>query len=71
MIQVTEYGTYTMRKFSITNTNAHEKRDVWHYQYSGWPKEQSPSDPAAVIDLIGVLQKSQHVSGGPVIAHDR
>ena len=71
MTKVTDYVTHTLRELSITNMDTKEKRVVQHYQYLGWLEEQSPSNPAEVVDLIEVLQKSQQVSGGPVIAHDR
>ena len=72
LTQVSEYGTYTMREFSITNTKINESRTIKQYQYSDWLEDQSPITATAIIDLIGVLQKMQHMNGGgPIIVHDR
>jgi protein tyrosine phosphatase len=70
LTQLTECGAYTKRQFSITNTRTNEKRTVLQFQYLDWPDRRSPSDTAAVLELIEVLRKSQDESGGPVIAHD-
>ena len=43
-----------------------------HYQYTEWTEDTAPANSAAVIDLIGVLQKAQHQNGGgPIVLHDR
>ena len=62
---------YVMREFSI-NTNIDESRTIKHYQHSDWLEWQAPLNTAAVIDLIGVVQKTQHTcGGGPIIVHDK
>ena len=72
LTQVTEFATYTMREFSITNTKINESRTIKQYQYTDWLEDQNPANASAIIDLIGVLQKSQHNNGGgPIIVHDR
>ena len=72
LTQVTEFATYTMREFSITNTKINESRTIKQYQYTDWLENLNPSNASAIIDLIGVLQKSQHNNGGgPIIVHDR
>ena len=64
--------SYTMREFAVTNTKINESRTIKHFQYSDWPEGQSPPNAADVIDLIGVVQKTQHSSGrGPIIVHDK
>lgn len=69
---MTEMPNYSMREFAITNTKINESRVIKHYQYSGWQEGQSPATAAAVIDLIGLLQKTQHMcGGGPIIVHDK
>ena len=72
LTQMTDYGSYTMREFSVTNTKINESRVIKHYQYSDWLEDTMPTNAATVIDLIGVLQKSQHMlGGGPIVVHDR
>ena len=45
---------------------------VRHFQYIDWPEDHCPTNAAAIIDLIGVLQKAQRqLGGGPIIVHDR
>ena len=45
---------------------------VRHFQYIDWPEDHCPTNAAAIIDLIGVLQKAQRqLGGGPIIIHDR
>lgn len=69
---VSEMPSYVMREFAITNTKINESRIIKHFQYSDWTEGQTPPNAAAVIDLIGVLQKTQHTcGGGPIIVHDR
>ncbi|XP_064387090.1 receptor-type tyrosine-protein phosphatase S-like isoform X2 [Halichondria panicea] len=71
LTQMTDYGSYTMREFSVTNTKINESRVIKHYQYSDWLEDTMPTNAATVIDLIGVLQKSQHMlGGGPIVVHD-
>ena len=49
-----------------------ESRVLKHYQYTEWTEDAAPANSAAVIDLIGVLQKAQHQNGGgPIVLHDR
>ena len=67
-----QFPSYTMREFALTNTKINESRSIKHFQYSEWLEGESPANAAAVIDLIGVVQKTQHMSGrGPIIVHDR
>lgn len=69
---ISEFPGYVMREFSITNTKINEGRVIKHFQYSDWHEGQSPQNAASVIDLIGVLQKTQHTcGGGPIIVHDK
>ena len=69
---VTEHTGYVLREFAITNTKINESRVVKHFQYCEWLEKQAPSTAATVIDLIGVLQKTQHTcGGGPIIVHDK
>ena len=71
-ISSSEFPGYVMREFSITNTKINEGRVIKHFQYSDWLESQSPPNAAAVIDLIGVVQKTQHTcGGGPIIVHDK
>ena len=70
LIQQVESIIYTKREFSVTNAVTNEKRVVSHYQHLDWTEGQSLHNHAAVIELIEVVQRSQVVSGGPIIVHD-
>ena len=55
-----------------THSQLNESRVVKHYQFVDWTEDSVPMNAAGIIDLIGVLQKTQHMSGGgPIVAHDR
>ena len=71
MTDVTDCIIYTKREFSLTNSVTNEKRVVSHYQHLDWTEGQSSPNHVAVIELIDVIQRSQVMSGGPVIVHDR
>lgn len=71
MTNATKFVLYTKRDFSITDTTTNEKRAVWHYQLANWSKKQTTINHTAVVELIDVVHKSQSVSGGPIVAHDR
>ena len=71
LIKVTDYGHYATRELSIININTNEKRTVLQYQYTSWPMKHSPFNPTAFIKLIEAVKKSQIISGGPNVAHDR
>lgn len=69
---MSQLQNYIVREFAITNTKINESRVLKHYQYLDWPEWQSPSNATVIIDLIGILQKTQHMAGGgPIIVHDR
>ena len=69
---VSEMPSYTMREFAVTNTKINESRVIKHFQYQDWLEHQTPPNAAAIIDLIGVLQRTQHMcGGGPIIVHDK
>ena len=42
------------------------------FQYTDWSEDHCPTNSSIVIDLIGLMHKTQHQGGwGPVIIHDR
>ena len=64
--------TYSINPHPCLCPQINESRVLKHYQYTDWLEEAVPPNSAAIIDLIGVLQKAQHQNGGgPIVLHDR
>ena len=79
-VLISHTGTHThahIHTHTHTHTHTHppqlnESRMIKHYQYGDWSEDQAPVNAAGIIDLIGVLQKTQHMGGGgPIVVHDR
>ncbi len=72
LVNLSKFPSYTMREVAITNTKINESRTIRHYHYDSWLENHAPSSATELIDLIGVLQKTQNKNGGgPIIVHDK
>eukprot|EP00117_Sycon_ciliatum_P022357 scpid935/ scgid0353/ Receptor-type tyrosine-protein phosphatase S; Receptor-type tyrosine-protein phosphatase sigma len=56
-----------IRNFTITDTKRNELRCVRHFQYVGWPERGVPTTGAALLDLIGRVQRNQEATGDQAI----
>jgi protein tyrosine phosphatase len=62
---------YTTREFTVMNTKESVSRTVTQFHYMTWPESGVPDSGAALLDLIGQVQRTQQQTGnGPVTVHD-
>ena len=84
LVDFTELSTYSVRTFVIapvnqyaqlqmahnsTNMNFELRREVKHFQYTGWPDHGVPDHPTSFLMFIRRVRNANPADSGPVVAH--
>jgi netrin-G3 ligand len=65
-------GFYIIRELQMTHTKqGNDVRVIKQFHFNDWSEDRVPETSAALIDMIGLVQKAHHLfGGGPVVVHD-
>lgn len=74
-LETIELAYYTMRKFNLTKklssdpNGSKEARDVFHFQFTGWPDHGVPDTALPLLMFIKRVRSCCPSDAGPVIVH--
>ena len=63
---------YTVRKFSLSDVETGESREIEHFHYTTWPDFGVPSCPDTFLEFLGAVRESGSLESdkaGPAVVH--
>lgn len=72
VVNLTEksFTDYVCREFELSFTDSQTPpRKVTQFQFTSWPDQHIPSDPASVLNFLYEVRNSQTPNDGPMVVH--
>lgn len=69
LLDVIELASYTIRTFQLSKDYFPEKREIRHFQFTGWPDHGVPDHPAPLLLFMRRAKFMTPPDSGPVVVH--